>query len=120
MSRTYKDRPAVIRFPDYTRKDLYESVPYIRVGKHWKTGIVGEYLDWYSVKKAGVAAKRPKNVDTSWRWQSTPSWWTNMFMTRPARVRAKRVMNKVNRTPLDQLDLVDVPDEKKKPHIYYW
>ena len=56
MSRTYKDKPSKVKFP--------EVYPY---GVH--------------VEKT----KKRKKQDTEWHWISTPSWWTRLLMNRPQR-----------------------------------
>lgn len=56
MSRTFKDKPSKIRFP--------EVYPY-----------------WIEVEKT----KKKREEDTEWHWMSTPSWWTRLTMNRPER-----------------------------------
>lgn len=118
MSRTYKDRPTRIRFPQYTIDDKYEYFEYEletpRLNWHGKLITHSKY----SLKKAGYLPKKSRREDTVWRWQSTPSWWTRMYMTRPERTRAKREVAKIKYCA--DLEEVDIPNLKKKPHVYYW
>jgi hypothetical protein len=117
MSRTYKDRPSRIRF---AKPEQYEYCEYeLAVPRlNWR----GELMtnSKYSVKRPGILTKKPRRKDTEWHWQSTPSWWTRMYMLRPERTRGNRETAKIKRIPLDEIDLVDVADLKKKPHVYYW
>lgn len=64
--------------------------------------------------------KKSKEKDTTWHWQSTPSWWTNMFMTRAQRKQAQIWERNAQKTDPDDLDELDTPNVSKKPHIYYW
>lgn len=120
MSRTYKDRPVKIKYPDdhWKTSGEYESVPYIASGFRWHTKEPYERLAWYSVKRAYIKRKKPRRVDTEWHWQSTPSWWTNLYMNRPQRVASNQYMRQIT---LDiDLELIDPPHIGNKPHIYYW
>lgn len=85
MSRTLKDRPPSVRFPD-------------------------------------DGTKKPRDIDTEWRWlRYTPSWWTNVFMTRPLRREAKLWEREVQKIDsLEELEEIDKPNVSKKPHVYYW
>ena len=88
--------------------------------------------------KSATARKRKDFVITRWRiyepwwidnkiWQyrnnprramwSTPSWWTNLYMNRPARRESKALCLQV-RNGLNS-DSLNWPDYKK-PHDYYW
>lgn len=117
MSRTYKDRPFRIRFP---KVEEYEYFEYISSGINYRGVAYDNVVRKYSTKRAGVLVKKPRRRDTEWHWQSTPSWWTNMFMIRPERTRANRETSKIKCIPLDKLDLVDIVNFKKKPHVYCW
>ena len=123
MSRTYKDRPSWVRYPEDHWKvfDEYESVPYIAKGNHWN-GEPYERLAWYSIKKPYVKRKKPRHVDTSWRWMSTPSWWTRLFMNRPQRIASKRWEREIVNYSFWDLaqDNFDPPLVGRKPHTYYW
>ena len=61
MSRTYKDRPTRIRFPNH----------------RWNSDLV-DY------------PKQRRTKNTEWNWLgSTPSWWTRLMMNRPMRARGR-------------------------------
>lgn len=65
--------------------------------------------------------KKPKVKDTTWHWlQATPSWWNNMFHTRPRRRESQRFGRIVEKTSLDTLEELDKPNVSNKPHKYYW
>ena len=93
MSRTKKDKPDKLLFPDH-----------------------------YEYDKVKASAKKPKRQDTSWHWlQSTPSWWTNLFMNRPLRREAQQWEREVQKIKdLEELEEVDKPNVSKKPHHYYY
>ena len=71
MSRTYKDRPFKIRFPE----DQWDY-KYYRVGDRW-------YFNYLAYP--GVLTKKKKNVDTDWHGMTTPSWFIREFMNQPQR-----------------------------------
>ena len=66
--------------------------------------------------------KKRKEKDTTWHWlQATPSWWTNLFMNRPQRRKARLWEHKaVQAIDEEALENLDVPSASKKPHKYYW
>lgn len=51
-------------------------------------------------------------------YSSTPSAWTRIMMTRPARAEEHRMLSKLTRDAIDT-DAGIFP-LAKKPHIYYW
>ncbi len=63
-----------------------------------------------------------KEVDDTWHWsQSTPSWWTNLFMNRPLRREAQQWERDAQKIDdLEELEEIDKPNVSKKPHKYYW
>ncbi len=119
MSRTYKDRPSRVRFP---RENEYFPVPYIRVGRNWKTGEYEERLGWYFIKKPTALPKKRRTDDSEWHWQSTPSWWTRIFMNRPQRIASKRWEREIVKYSFWDIanDDFDPPLIGDKPHTYYW
>lgn len=90
MSRTTKDKPEKVLWP------------------------------WYfsdSVKKT----KKKKRENTEWDWLgATPSWWNNMFHTRPRRNRFHLLEKNIVKTRVDDLDDVDYLEDINKPHKYYY
>ena len=98
MSRTYKDRPTRVRFP--------ESFDHDRVQ------IPGT---WHSIELPTTRAKKRKHVDTEHHWMGTPSWWTRMFMRRPRRARENQSLRNIH--DVEDFDFVDTG---RKPHNYYY
>jgi hypothetical protein len=92
MSRTLKDRPPRVRFPE-----------------------VYPFFD-------GERTKKRKEIDHVWHWlQATPSWWTNLFMNRPQRREAQQWEREIQKVQnLEELEDVETPNVSKKPHKYYW
>ena len=118
MSRTYKDRPSRIRFPNWLLNDGYDVFEYeLETPRVSYSGKVITHSK-YSLKRAGFLPKKSRRADSEWHWQSTPSWWTRMHMNRPERIRAKREVAKIKH--MIDLEEVDVPDLKRKPHVYYY
>lgn len=105
MSRTYKDKPYRLRFPEHY--------------KHWEdstyTPIPGS---WHRLVIAGAVTKKPR-FHKPWKWTSSmPSWHTRLYMTRPKRRRCRVWETKT--ALVKDLDLVDCPDYGHKPLVYYW
>ena len=101
MSRTYKDRPSKIRFPE----DQYGY-----------GCIFGPDYRW--IELPGVKPKR-KRSHTPWGWiKSTPSWWTRLTMNKPQRRNCRLWENKVKY--MVDFEEADCPFFKNKPHNYYW
>lgn len=98
MSRTYKDQPARVRWPE----------PY----DHDTLHIPGT---WRSIQLPTTRAKKRKHVDTECHWMSTPSWWTRLTMNRPQRSRENHQLRMMHH--LEDFDFVDTG---RKPHIYYF
>jgi len=98
MSRTKKDQPDRVRFPEN-----FDS------NGRWKRSGDTEIT------------KKRKEVDTEWHWMSTPSWWVNLTMTRPQRKEAQIWEQEVKKIQNpEELEEVDTPNVSKKPHKYYW
>jgi len=123
MSRTYKDRPARVRFPEsYTWEFGTEKIPY-----ETKRLSYTDPNDWVDVTRywykeiPGYKTKKRKDVDCEWHWiGSTPSWWTRMMMNRPQRRAAHLWEQEASHTLPEQLDELDTPNVSHKPHIYYY
>jgi hypothetical protein len=107
MSRTYKDRPSKIRFPE----EQWDYKYYRIGGGNWHICFL-EYR--------GVLTKKKKRVDTENHWMTEPSWFIREFMNQPQRARGKQWEKKIVKVSLDNLIDVDYPDVSRKPHIYYW
>lgn len=51
-------------------------------------------------------------------WKHTPSWWTNLFMTRPERRRNKKICHDILKGK--DFNGIALPLGNNKPHEYYW
>lgn len=104
MSRSYKDRPSKLRFEPYD-KDYIEVEHYgfsiYRKGKTTKT-------------------KKRKEVDTENHWMTTPSWWNNLFHTRPIRGNFRTFLTSVVKSDIAEIENMLEPTDSKSPHVYYW
>lgn len=101
MSRTYKDRPSKIRFPQDDNWVITEGC-----------GIR---------KLPTIEPKKPKELNTEWRWiHGTPSWWNNLFHTRPIRGKFRNYTKCVVRCPIDYIENLFEPSDSNKPHKYFW
>ena len=108
MSRTYKDRPARINYPEEQWDYRYD---------------VSGQRDFFSLRyleRRGVLTKKKRRVDTDYHWMTTPSWWTRLIMNRPQRRASKMWEDTVVGKNIDELEVEDPPVIGKKPHIYYW
>ena len=126
MSRTYKDRPAKVRFPkNFPFFDDYEVVEYQAKQKIRSLNAEGEYVTGtrtitkrIHLKKAGVHTKKRKTDDSEWHWMGTPSWWTRLYMNRPQRRKGRVWERKV--LFVTDLEIADPPLAGRKPHIFFW
>lgn len=120
MSRTYKDRPWKVRFPEQnwrvTNETHYERVPYEAEGiNYWDKKPYNE-IRYFSVKKPGVLTKKRKNCNHEYRWlQNEPSWFTRDWMNAPKRKHANRMCRTIS-----NLEELDIPDTRNLPKVYYW
>lgn len=124
MSRTYKDRPWKIRFPESDPDFGYYKLPFERERKRFnkEKGYyepTGEYYtSFVYMHIPGIKLKKRKDCDTVWHWtRGTPSWWTRMMMNKPQRRRGKLWERKVL---VEDLEETDPPMCGRKPHMYYW
>lgn len=100
MSRTYKDKPSKILHESWNKDMIWTGSGYL----HLPT----------------TKTKKRKEVDTEWHWMSTPSWWTKMTMIKPERVKANMLSRRAVTEFGSMLDWIDIPDTRRKPHIYYY
>ncbi len=112
MSRTYKDRPSRVRFPEFNA--LYDT---FRIAYEEENDFGDVRVRYSYLKKPGIKTKKKKHVDTEWHWMSTPSWWTRLIMNRPQR-RKGRLWERA--ILFQELEETDAPGVGKKPHQYYW
>ena len=80
MSRTYKDRPSRVRFP--------EILPY-------------GYEEPEKTKKR-------REVNTEWHWMGTPGWWVSEFMNQPERARNRVLERKALFQDPEDVDFPDL------------
>jgi hypothetical protein len=126
MSRTYKDRPSKIQFPNSSWNDdyiVYKQEPWLQTHK-W---ISGEYVELetpvqrfteYKIPGPSTKAKKRKCTTKPWKWsQATPSWWTRLLMNKPMRHAGRAWERKVL---FQDIEETDPPSVGRKPHHYYW
>lgn len=104
MSRTYKDKPSKLRFDLYMKDWIlveHEGFRKYRQGKTTKT-------------------KKRKEVDTENHWMSTPSWWNNLFHTRPIRGNFRAFLTNVVKSNITEIEDMLEPTDSKSPHKYFW
>lgn len=104
MARTHKDKPVRLQYPEYygDYDKLYYKVP----------------GSWTRLQRAGVKPKKAKHTD-KWHWfQSTPSWWTRLMMTKPKRRRCRMWEHQCRYA--QDLSVADCPDWGDRPHVYYY
>lgn len=118
MSRTHKDKKWKLRYPENDHTFGCEKVACTVEYISYYTGEKVKYTSYRWFEIAGAKTKKKRSEYGDWNWmQSTPSAWTNTFMTRPKR-RACRVWEQ--RLLTQDIEEADCPDYGRKPHIYYW
>lgn len=76
-------------------------------------------LNWLYTKT--TKTKKKKRIDFEYHWMTTPSWWNNLFHTKPIRVKIRNWSRKIiYAESIDDIDNFIVPDTGNKPHKYYW
>ena len=107
MSRTHKDVPWKLRYPEQQWDYQYER----NVFHHWP---------WYAaLEKAGVLTKKKRHYK-EYHGMPTPMWWIREYMTRPQRIRGKEWEKQIVKVPVSGLIDEDVPNVSRKPHWYFW
>ena len=118
MSRTFKDIPSKIRFPEVYDNDRYETLTCETEKSYGGRSWIGTSI--YLLEKKGYKRKQKRHEFREWNWlQSTPSWWTRLMMQKPKR-RACRDWERKALYIEDLEDYDDCPDFGRKPHQYYW
>ena len=130
MSRTYKDKPSKFAHPEGrydfgTERLAYETerILYdydLETRCYAPTGEIETCVRFFWLQAAGAKTKKKKRVDTEWHWMTTPGWFIKEFMNQPQRARGRMWEKRVNKTNIEDLDLLDLPDVSRKPHLYYW
>jgi hypothetical protein len=110
MSRTYKDKPW--KYRDDTWKS--ESVKVEGYSNKY------DQICFYWIKLPGVKKKRKRSFVEwgNWMYTSAPSWFTRMYMNRPARRKAHMFEQLcLNNSNLENLDGFITND---KAFVYYY
>lgn len=115
MSRSYKDRPWKLRFPESQWDYAYERIPY----QKWSNEFQYLYNFWCYIEKPGVKTKKKRSY-VEYHGMPTPSWWTRLCMNQPQRARGRQWERQIVKCNLDELIDSEPPGVGKKPHIYYW
>lgn len=102
MSRTYKDISRRKHFNTYWQQDH----------------VLLEGFGWRLAKT--TKPKLRKRVDTEDHWMTTPSWWNNLFHTRPIRGRFRNYTKSVVRCPIEYIENLVEPLDSNKPHKYFY
>lgn len=102
MSRTTKDKPGKLVWGDYAQDYIYQD-SYRHI--------------WRKTTKPKV--RRTKN--TEWDWiHGTPSWWNNLFHTRPIRGNFRKFCKLARKTSVERLEEMLEPSDSNKPHKYFY
>lgn len=105
MSRTYKDRPDRLRFPDHREP---KPAGYDRA----------ELSRWLALPRS--KSKVPRYQNTKWFWyKAAPGWWVRLMMTRPQRRRC-RMWEQQTKTRLDFEDADCPVIHARRPHVYFY
>jgi hypothetical protein len=105
MSRTYRRRHDSV--PDWVTKEFHWGVGYtfIKTPITDKKKLKKEIARWHS--------------DAGWHcnYSSCPSYWIHEYHEVPFR---RETRDKLKKITLDNCEEVDIRNNFKKPHIYYW
>lgn len=102
MSRTYKDDARRRYFNSYWQQDH----------------ILLEGFGWRLAKT--TKPKLRKELDTEDHWLGTPSWWNNLFHSRPIRRKFSTFCNISKGLSVEHLEEVLEPSDSRKPHKYFY
>ena len=102
MSRTFKDKPSKLLWGDYQQDYI------------WLEG-------YYHILRKTTKPKVKRSVDTDWAWmQATPSWWNNLFHTRPIRGNFRKFTKDLVRLDKEAVEDILEPTDSRRPHKYYY
>lgn len=102
MSRTYKDKPMKLLWGDYAQDYIYLA-------------------NFRHIMRKTTKPKVRRSVDTDWQWyNSTPSWWNNLFHTKPIRGKFRNFNKLAVKSPLSSLEDMLEPQDSNKPHKYFY
>ena len=100
MSRTRKDVPPKFRFEPGDQDQIKVD------GWGYRNGPT-------------TKPKKRKEVDTEHHWMNTPSWWNNLFHTRPIRGNFRTFVSNAKKSSLEDIEFLLEPSDSKSPHKYY-
>ena len=107
MSRSHKDKPWKLRFPERDFDYRYERNVYHR----WP---------WFcALEKAGVLTKKKRHYQ-EYHGMPTPMWWIREHMTQPQRTHGKEWERQIIKFVREDLVDAELPSVSRKPHHYYW
>jgi TATA-binding protein-associated factor Taf7 len=107
MSRSYKDTPWKLRYPE--QQWDYKYAP--NENHRWS---------WlYALQQPGVLTKKKRSY-VEYHGMPTPMWWIREFMTQPQRTRGREWERQIVKYAVEDLVDVDTPSVSRKPHLYYW
>ena len=107
MSRTHKDVPWKLRYPERDFDYRYER----NTDHRWY---------WYcALEKAGVLTKKKRHYQ-EYHGMPTPMWWIREYMNQPQRIRGKEWERQILRVSKEDLVDAELPSVSRKPHWYYW
>lgn len=114
MSRSYKDQPWKLRYPESRWDYGMERVPYQKWSQYgyW-------YTFWCYVAKPGVKTKKKRHYQ-EYHGMPTPMWWVREFMNQPQRTRGKEWERQIVKYAVEDLVDAELPSVSRKPHHYYW
>ena len=115
MSRTHKDVPWKLRFPEQQWDYTYERIPY----QKWSESFQYLYNFWCFIEKPGVLTKKKRHYKEH-HGMPTPMWWVREHMTQPQRTHGKEWERQIVKYAVDDLVDAEVPSVSRKPHHYYW
>ena len=116
MSRTFKDKPYRLTHEPWDKDTIH--VPAIQTYTLWRTKEKVEIDTFIHLQLPTTKTKKRKTKDTEDHWMTTPGWWIRLMMGRPERRSANMLTHKA--LLLADIEEIDIPDLKRKPHIYYW
>ena len=115
MSRSYKDQPWKLRYPESRWDYGMERVPY----QKWSNEFQYWYNFWCYIQKPGVKTKKKRHYQ-EYHGMPTPMWWVREFMNQPQRTRGKEWERQIVKYQVEDLVDADLPSVSRKPHHYYW
>lgn len=125
MSRTYKHIKACKNKRYYKERWDSERVAFEYEGTTYYSPELNDVPATYIIRtmwldKPGVKTKKRKELDTEDHWMTTPSWWNNLFHTRPIRGKFRSFCRNAVRSSTGTLEEMLEPEDSKDPHKYYW